>query len=167
MPFQSQGLGDEAVFSCPAVFSIRFGIHDPSGAPKNIVVPCLLHMVDQPNLPDVLIHNAPSAGLFVPRSSTKDVLPAYRAWAERTKEERQISHGVRLSMDLMYQEGVRQGIPQVDVEVMDTSFKVGGTGGLHHPQALEGQAGWVWPQPPPSSSVRPQPAPQGRSERVL
>uniref|UniRef100_A0A0G4FUF4 Uncharacterized protein n=1 Tax=Chromera velia CCMP2878 TaxID=1169474 RepID=A0A0G4FUF4_9ALVE len=28
-------------------------------------------------------------------------------------------------MDLMYQEGVRQGIPQADVEVMDTPFKVG------------------------------------------
>uniref|UniRef100_A0A0G4FGU1 Uncharacterized protein n=1 Tax=Chromera velia CCMP2878 TaxID=1169474 RepID=A0A0G4FGU1_9ALVE len=62
--------------------------------------------------------------LFIPRSSPKDVLPAYRMWAEKTKEERQISHGVRLSMDLMYQEGVRQGIPQVDVEVMDTPFKV-------------------------------------------
>uniref|UniRef100_A0A0G4I9R5 Uncharacterized protein n=1 Tax=Chromera velia CCMP2878 TaxID=1169474 RepID=A0A0G4I9R5_9ALVE len=88
MPLQSRGLGDEAVFSCPAVLGIRFGIHDPSGAPKNIVVPCFLHIVDQPNLPDVLIRNAPGAGLFVPRSATKDVLPAYRVWAERTKEER-------------------------------------------------------------------------------
>uniref|UniRef100_A0A0G4EZ02 Uncharacterized protein n=1 Tax=Chromera velia CCMP2878 TaxID=1169474 RepID=A0A0G4EZ02_9ALVE len=123
MPLQSQGLGDEAVFSCSAVLSIRFGTHDPSSAPKNIVVPCLLHTVDQPNLSDVLICNAPGAGLFVPCSSPKDVLPAYRVWAEKTKEERQISHGVRLSMDLMYQEGVRQGIPQVDVEVMDTPFK--------------------------------------------
>uniref|UniRef100_A0A0G4FX14 Uncharacterized protein n=1 Tax=Chromera velia CCMP2878 TaxID=1169474 RepID=A0A0G4FX14_9ALVE len=125
MPLQSWGLGDEAVFSCPAILGIRFGTHDPSGAPKNIVVPCLLHMVDQPNLSDVLIRNAPGAGLFVPRSSPKDVLPAYRMWTEKTKEERQISHRVRLSMDLMYQEGVRQGIPQVDVEVMDTPFKVG------------------------------------------
>uniref|UniRef100_A0A0G4F041 Uncharacterized protein n=1 Tax=Chromera velia CCMP2878 TaxID=1169474 RepID=A0A0G4F041_9ALVE len=88
MPLQSRGLGDEAVFSCPAILGIRFGTHDPSGAPKNIVVPCLLHTVDQPNLPDVLICNAPSAGLFVPRSSPKDVLPAYRAWAEKMKEER-------------------------------------------------------------------------------
>uniref|UniRef100_A0A0G4H8P5 Uncharacterized protein n=1 Tax=Chromera velia CCMP2878 TaxID=1169474 RepID=A0A0G4H8P5_9ALVE len=123
MPLQSRGLGDQAVFSCPAILGIRFGTHDPSGAPKNIVVPCLLHTVDQPNLPDVLIRNAPGAGLFVPRSSPKDVLPAYRVWAEKTKEERQISHRVRLSMDLIYQEGVRQGIPQVDVEVMDTPFK--------------------------------------------
>uniref|UniRef100_A0A0G4G729 Uncharacterized protein n=1 Tax=Chromera velia CCMP2878 TaxID=1169474 RepID=A0A0G4G729_9ALVE len=46
MPLQSRGLGDEAVFCCPAMLSIRFGTHDPSGAPKNIVVPCLLHMVD-------------------------------------------------------------------------------------------------------------------------
>uniref|UniRef100_A0A0G4HN03 Uncharacterized protein n=1 Tax=Chromera velia CCMP2878 TaxID=1169474 RepID=A0A0G4HN03_9ALVE len=75
-------------------------------APKNIVVPYLLHTVNQPNLLDVLIRNAPGVGLFVLRSSTKDVLPAYHAWAERTKEERQISHGVRLSMDLMYQKGV-------------------------------------------------------------
>uniref|UniRef100_A0A0G4EZG0 Uncharacterized protein n=1 Tax=Chromera velia CCMP2878 TaxID=1169474 RepID=A0A0G4EZG0_9ALVE len=125
MPLQSRGLGDEAVFSCPAVLGIRFGFHDPSGVPKNIVVPCLLHTVDQPNLTDVLVCNAPGAGLFVPRSSTKDILPAYHTWTERTKEEKQISHGVRLSMDLMYQEGVRQRIPQVDVEVMDTPFKVG------------------------------------------
>uniref|UniRef100_A0A0G4HSF6 Uncharacterized protein n=1 Tax=Chromera velia CCMP2878 TaxID=1169474 RepID=A0A0G4HSF6_9ALVE len=126
MPLQSRGLGDEAVFFCPAVLGIRFGTHDPSGASKNIVIPCLLHTVDQPNLPDVLIRNAPGAGLFVPRSLPKAVLPAYRMWAEKTKEERQISHGVRLSIDLnqMYQEGVRQGIPQVDVEVMDTLFKV-------------------------------------------
>uniref|UniRef100_A0A0G4FR83 Uncharacterized protein n=1 Tax=Chromera velia CCMP2878 TaxID=1169474 RepID=A0A0G4FR83_9ALVE len=123
MPLQSRGLGDEAVFFCPAVLGIRFGTHDPSGAPKKIVVPCLLHTVDQPNLPDVLIRNALGVGLFVPRSSPKDILPAYRVWAEKTKEERQISYGVRLSMDLMYQEGVRQGIPQVDVEVMDTPFK--------------------------------------------
>uniref|UniRef100_A0A0G4H2F6 Uncharacterized protein n=1 Tax=Chromera velia CCMP2878 TaxID=1169474 RepID=A0A0G4H2F6_9ALVE len=125
MPLQSRGLEDEAVFSCPAILGIRFGTHDPSGAPKNIVVPCLLHTVDQLNLPDVLIHHAPGVGLFVPRSSPKDVLPAYRVWAEKIKEERQISHRVRLSMDLMYQERVRQGIPQVDVEVMDTPFKVG------------------------------------------
>uniref|UniRef100_A0A0G4HHT0 Uncharacterized protein n=1 Tax=Chromera velia CCMP2878 TaxID=1169474 RepID=A0A0G4HHT0_9ALVE len=125
MPLQSRGLGNEAVFFCPAVLGIRFGTHDPSGAPKNIVVPCLLYPVDQPNLLDVLIRNAPGAGLFVPRSSPKDVLPAYCVWAEKTKEERQISHGVRLSMDLIYQEGVRQGIPQVDVKVMDTPFKVG------------------------------------------
>uniref|UniRef100_A0A0G4HAN8 Uncharacterized protein n=1 Tax=Chromera velia CCMP2878 TaxID=1169474 RepID=A0A0G4HAN8_9ALVE len=111
MPLQSRELGDEAVFSCPTILGIRFGTHDPSGAPKNIVIPCLLHTVDQPNLPDVLIRNAPGTGLFVPRSSPKDVLPAYRVWVEKTKEERQISHGVRLSMDLMYQEGVRQGIP--------------------------------------------------------
>uniref|UniRef100_A0A0G4FKH5 Uncharacterized protein n=1 Tax=Chromera velia CCMP2878 TaxID=1169474 RepID=A0A0G4FKH5_9ALVE len=123
MPLQLRGLDDEAVFSCPAILGIQFGTHDPSGAPKNIVIPCLLHMVDQPNLLDVLIRNAPGAGLFVPRSSPKDILPAYRVWAEKTKEERQISHGVRLSMDLMYQEGVRQGIPQIDVEVMDTPFK--------------------------------------------
>uniref|UniRef100_A0A0G4FIQ8 Uncharacterized protein n=1 Tax=Chromera velia CCMP2878 TaxID=1169474 RepID=A0A0G4FIQ8_9ALVE len=120
MPLQSRGLGDEAVFSCLAILSIRFGTHDPSSAPKNIVVPCFLHTVDQPNLPDVLIRNAPGAGLFVPRSSPKDILPAYHVWAKKTKEERQISHGVRLSMDLMY-----QGIPQVDVEVMDALFKVG------------------------------------------
>uniref|UniRef100_A0A0G4IDT9 Uncharacterized protein n=1 Tax=Chromera velia CCMP2878 TaxID=1169474 RepID=A0A0G4IDT9_9ALVE len=106
MPLQSRGLGDEAVFFCPAVLGIRFATHDPSGASKNIVIPCLLHTVDQPNLSDVLICNAPSAGLFVPRSSPKDVLPTYCAWAERTKEERQILYGV-------------------DVEVMDTSFKVG------------------------------------------
>uniref|UniRef100_A0A0G4FTV6 Uncharacterized protein n=1 Tax=Chromera velia CCMP2878 TaxID=1169474 RepID=A0A0G4FTV6_9ALVE len=124
MPLQSQGLGDEAVFSCSAVLGIRFGTHDPSGAPKNIVVPCLLHTVDQLNVLDVLIRNAPNAGLFIPRSAMKDVLPAYRAWVERTKEETQISYGVRLSMDLMYQEKVRQGIPQVDVEVIDTPFKV-------------------------------------------
>uniref|UniRef100_A0A0G4GUV2 Uncharacterized protein n=1 Tax=Chromera velia CCMP2878 TaxID=1169474 RepID=A0A0G4GUV2_9ALVE len=123
MPLQSQGLGDEAVFFCAAVLGIRFRTHNPSRAPKNIVVPCLLHTVNQPNLPDVLIRNAPDAGLFVPRSSPKDVLLAYHAWIEKTKEERQISYGVRLFMDLMYQEGVRQGIPQVDVEVMDTSFK--------------------------------------------
>uniref|UniRef100_A0A0G4FVJ5 Uncharacterized protein n=1 Tax=Chromera velia CCMP2878 TaxID=1169474 RepID=A0A0G4FVJ5_9ALVE len=55
MPLQSRGLGDEAVFSCPAILGIRFGTHDPSSAPKNIVVPCLLHTVDQPNLPDMLI----------------------------------------------------------------------------------------------------------------
>uniref|UniRef100_A0A0G4FB91 Uncharacterized protein n=1 Tax=Chromera velia CCMP2878 TaxID=1169474 RepID=A0A0G4FB91_9ALVE len=102
MPLQSQGLGDEAVFFCPAVLGIRFGTHDPSGAPKNIVVPCLLHTV-----------------------SSSLILPTYGVWAKKTKEERQISHRVRLSMDLMYQEGVRQGIPQVDVEVMDTPFKVG------------------------------------------
>uniref|UniRef100_A0A0G4FBI6 Uncharacterized protein n=1 Tax=Chromera velia CCMP2878 TaxID=1169474 RepID=A0A0G4FBI6_9ALVE len=125
MLLQSWGLGDEAVFSCPAILGIWFGTHDPSGAPKNIVVPCVLHTVDQPNLSDVLIRNAPGVGLFIPRSSPKDVLPAYRMWAEKTKEERQISHGVRLSMDLIYQEGVRQGIPQVDVEVMNTPFKVG------------------------------------------
>uniref|UniRef100_A0A0G4H9L3 Uncharacterized protein n=1 Tax=Chromera velia CCMP2878 TaxID=1169474 RepID=A0A0G4H9L3_9ALVE len=29
-----------------SVFSIRFGTQDLFGAPKNIVVPCLLHMVD-------------------------------------------------------------------------------------------------------------------------
>uniref|UniRef100_A0A0K6SA41 Uncharacterized protein n=2 Tax=Chromera velia CCMP2878 TaxID=1169474 RepID=A0A0K6SA41_9ALVE len=125
MPLQSWGLGDEAVFFCPAVLGIRFGTHNPSSTPKNIVVPCLLHMVNQLNLLDVLICNAPGAGLFVPRSSPKDVLPAYRMWAEKTKEERQISYTVRLSMDLMYQEGVRQGIPQVDIEVMDTPLKVG------------------------------------------
>uniref|UniRef100_A0A0G4G185 Uncharacterized protein n=1 Tax=Chromera velia CCMP2878 TaxID=1169474 RepID=A0A0G4G185_9ALVE len=93
MPLQSWGLGNEVVFSCPAVLGIWFGTHDPSGAPKNIVVPCSLHTVDQPNLPDVLICNARGAGLFIPRLATKDVLPAYRAWAKRTKEERQISHG--------------------------------------------------------------------------
>uniref|UniRef100_A0A0G4FEV0 Uncharacterized protein n=1 Tax=Chromera velia CCMP2878 TaxID=1169474 RepID=A0A0G4FEV0_9ALVE len=125
IPLQSRGLGDEAAFFCPAVLGIWFGTHDPSDAPKNIVVPCLLHMVDQPNLPDVLICNTPGAGLFVPRSLPKDILPAYHVWAKKTKEERQISYGVRLSMDLMYQEGVRQGIPQVDVKVMDTPFKVG------------------------------------------
>uniref|UniRef100_A0A0G4GG39 Uncharacterized protein n=1 Tax=Chromera velia CCMP2878 TaxID=1169474 RepID=A0A0G4GG39_9ALVE len=93
MPLQSRGLGDKAVFFCPAVLGIRFGIHEPSGTPKNIVVPCLLHTVDQLNLPDVLIRNAPGAGLFVPRSSPKDVLPAYHVWAKKTKEEKQISHG--------------------------------------------------------------------------
>uniref|UniRef100_A0A0G4IDV6 Uncharacterized protein n=1 Tax=Chromera velia CCMP2878 TaxID=1169474 RepID=A0A0G4IDV6_9ALVE len=79
MPLQSWGLGDKAVFSCPTVLGIRFGTHDPSGAPKNIVVPCLLNMVDQPNLPNVLIRNIPGAGLFVPRSAMKDILPAYHA----------------------------------------------------------------------------------------
>uniref|UniRef100_A0A0G4I0P3 Uncharacterized protein n=1 Tax=Chromera velia CCMP2878 TaxID=1169474 RepID=A0A0G4I0P3_9ALVE len=78
MPLQSWGLGDEAVFSCPTILGIRFGTHDPSGAPKNIVIPCFLHTVDQSNLPDVLICNAPGAGLFVPRSSPKDVCPTYR-----------------------------------------------------------------------------------------
>uniref|UniRef100_A0A0G4FQ42 Uncharacterized protein n=1 Tax=Chromera velia CCMP2878 TaxID=1169474 RepID=A0A0G4FQ42_9ALVE len=125
MPLQSWGLGDKAVFSCPAVLGISFGMHEPSGAPKNIVVPCLRHTVDQRNLPNVLICNAPGAGLFVPRLSPKEILSAYRVWAEKTREERQLSHGVRLSMDLMYQEDVQQGIPQVDVEMMETPFKVG------------------------------------------
>uniref|UniRef100_A0A0G4I2L7 Uncharacterized protein n=1 Tax=Chromera velia CCMP2878 TaxID=1169474 RepID=A0A0G4I2L7_9ALVE len=93
MPLQLWRLGDEAMFFCPTVLGIQFGTHDPSGAPKNIVVPCLLHTVDQPNLPDVLIRNAPGAGLFIPRSSPKDVLPAYHVWAEKMKEERQISYG--------------------------------------------------------------------------
>uniref|UniRef100_A0A0G4FRF2 Uncharacterized protein n=1 Tax=Chromera velia CCMP2878 TaxID=1169474 RepID=A0A0G4FRF2_9ALVE len=93
MPLQSRGLGDEAVFSCPAVLGIQFGTHDPSGAPKNIVVPCFLDTVDQPNLrdylPDVLIRNAPGAGLFVPHSLPKDVLPAYReVWDRRNKAQK-------------------------------------------------------------------------------